>query len=259
MLAVFGSTGPFLLVKALVEARWDDWGVWALTLVGTAGLLAVAVVVWAGGTWPMPLGGAVAAVAIIGLGVAPVSPVAAMGAVLLVGLGAFLPLLDAFDENEQWWRWVRGAAVAASAAGAWMVVQGAFGSRYAVTGVVVLPVLVLVAGYEGVSRAGVGQGRTGGFDCRAGGPGCDDCLSAGGGGVVCAAGCGSYGGGSGRFERACEEWGLGLVARGPAELLTAALPATGIAVAAFVAWVVLYWLRGLLAAFVKRRSPSEPK
>lgn len=260
MLAVFGSTGPFLLAKALVEARWDDWGVWALTLVGTAGLLAVAVVAWTRATWPVPLGGAVAAVAIIGLGVAPVSPVAAMGAVLLVGLGAFLPLLSALDENAQWRQWAMGAAVAASAAGAWMVVQGALGSRYAVTGVVVLPVLVLVAGYVGVNRGGGGMGAHRwvlvaalvGLSAMAVYPQAEvewfarPAVGAMAGGVDASSGLVS-------------EWGLGLVARGPAELLTAALPVTGIAVAAFVAWVVLYWLRGLLAALIKRRSPSEPK
>ena len=210
MLAVFGSTGPFLLAKALVEARWDDWGVWALTLVGTAGLLAVAAVAWKGATWPMPLSSAVAAVAIIGLGVAPVSPVAAMGAVLLVGLGAFLPLLSALGENEQWWGWVMGAAVAASAAGTWMVVQGALGSRYAVTAIVVLPALVLIAGYSGVNRAGIwAGGAPRGFGCRTGEFRCDGCLSAGGGGVVCATGSGGHGGGSGRFERACDGVGAG--------------------------------------------------
>lgn len=260
MLAVFGSTGPFLLAKALVEARWDDWGVWALTLVGTVGLLAVGAIAGTGGSWPMPLGGAVAAVAIIGLGVAPVSPVAAMGAVLLVGLGAFLPLLSALEEKEAWWQWAMGTAVAASAAGAWMVAQGALGSRYALTGVVVLPVLVLVAGYVGVNRAVSGTGARR-WVLVAAPVGLSALAVYPQAGVEWFArpAVGAMAGGVGASSGLVSEWGLGLVARGPAELLTAALPATGIAVAAFVAWVVLYWLRGLQAILAKRRSPSEPK
>jgi hypothetical protein len=208
----------------------------------------------------MPVGGVVAAVAIVGMGVAAVSPVAAMGAVLLVALGAFLPLLSALDENEQWWTWVRSAAVAASTAGVWMVVQGALGSRYAVTAVVVLPALVLVGGYGAVKRTESGTGVHKGVLIAA-------LVGLGAMAVYPQAGVewfarpavGAMAGGVGASSGLVTEWGLGLVARGPAELLTAALPATGIAVAAFVAWVGLYWLRGLVAAFVKRRSPSEPK
>ncbi len=260
MLAVFGSTGPFLLAKALLEARWDAWGMWALTLVGTVGLLAVAAVVWKGATWPMPLAGAVTAVAIIGLGVASVSPVAAMGAILLVGLGAFVPLLGALDENEGWRGWVMGAAVAASAGGAWMVVQGALGSRYAVTGVVVLPVLVLVAGYVAMSRAGSGtEAHRWVLIATLVGLGAMVVYPQAGVEWFARPAVGAMAGGVDASSELISEWGLGLVARGPSELLTAALPATGIAVAAFVAWTVLYWLRGLLTALVKRRSPSEPR
>ena len=38
-------------------------------------------------------------------------------------------------------------------------------------------------------------------------------------------------------------WGIGLQVVSPAEVVLAALPATGIAVAVFLAWAVLYWVR----------------
>jgi hypothetical protein len=257
ILALFGSTGPFLLAKALVEARWDDWGVWALALVGTAALLAV---IWTGRTWPVPLGGAVATLAIIGLGVAPLSPAAAMGAVWLVGLGAFLPFVSALGENEQWSRWAMGAALAAVSVGAWMVVQGALGSHYAVTAIIALPVLTLVAAYAGVHRVADGI-RTHRWVLVAALLGLTAFAVYPQAAVewFTRSAIGAMAGGVGASSGLVSTWGLGLATKGPAELLAASLPATGIAVAAFVAWTVLYWLRGLLAAFVKRRSPSEPQ
>jgi len=183
-----------------------------------------------------------------------------MGAVWLVGLGAFLPLLSALGENEQWSRWTMGAALAAISVGAWMVVQGALGSHYAVTAIIALPVLTLVAVYAGVNRVADGT-RTHRWVLVVA------LLSLTAVAVYSQAAVewftrpavGAMAGGVGASSGLVSEWGLGLAARGPAELLTASLPATGIAVVAFVAWVVLYWLRGLLAAFVKKRSPSEPR
>ena len=141
-----------------------------------------------------------------------------------------------------------------------MVVQGALGSRYAVTAIIALPVLTLVTAYAGVNRVGDGI-RTHRWVLVAALLGLTAFAVYPQAAVewFTRPAVGAMAGGVGASSGLVSTWGLGLAARGPAELLTASLPATGIAVAAFVAWTVLYSLRGLLAAVVKRRSPSEPK
>jgi hypothetical protein len=42
-------------------------------------------------------------------------------------------------------------------------------------------------------------------------------------------------------------WGVGLQVVSTAEAVEASLPATGLAVGVFVAWVVLYWMRRIVA------------
>jgi hypothetical protein len=256
MLAVFASTGPFLLAKALVEARWDEWGVWALTLAGTAMLLGVAAAAWRGTNSLLPL--YLAAMALIGLGLAPASPMAAMGAILLVGLGAFLPLVSLLDGNEPYLRWARAATVAASVPGVWLVVQGAVEARYIVTAVVILPALMLAA-YVGANRlrGGAGVSKAVLFAALL-------ALAAIAAYPQAAVewfarpAVGAMAGGVGASSRLVSEWGLGLVSTGPSESLTAALPATGVALAAFLAWVALYWLRGLLTAITNRAEKRLP-
>ena len=199
-----------------------------------------------------------AAMALIGLGLAPASPMAAMGAILLVGLGAFLPLVSLLDGNEPYLRWARAATVAASVPGVWLVVQGAVEARYIVTAVVILPALMLAA-YVGANglRGGAGVSKAVLFAALL-------ALAAIAAYPQAAVewfarpAVGAMAGGVGASSRLVSEWGLGLVSTGHDESLTAALPATGVALAAFLAWVALYWLRGLLTAITNRAEKRLP-
>jgi hypothetical protein len=67
---------------------------------------------------------------------------------------------------------------------------------------------------------------------------------------------GAMAGGVGTTSNLVSRLGLGLVSIRPDESLSAALPATGIALAVFLAWVALYWLRGLLIAITNRSNKS---
>ncbi|HST06037.1 MAG TPA: hypothetical protein VLQ48_15065 [Chloroflexia bacterium] len=255
LLPVLASTGPFFLAKALVAARWDAWGVWALTLIGTTLLLGVAIATLRGVPLLLPLG--MGAIAIIGLGLASASPLAALGAIWLVGLGAFVPLVLALDSNSRYLPWTRAAAVAVSLPGVWLVVQGALETHYTVTAIVILPALILA--YDMANRP---RGDT---------PTHKAMLFAALLVMVALAAypqvavewfarpaVGAMAGGVGATGNLGSRWGLGLVSIRPDESLSAALPATGIAVAAFLAWVALYWLRGLLIAITNRSDKHIP-
>jgi hypothetical protein len=67
---------------------------------------------------------------------------------------------------------------------------------------------------------------------------------------------GAMAGGVGVPSTLVTNWGLGLLVRSPQEVVLAAFPATGIALAVFLAWTVLYWLRGL-ARFVDERRKTK--
>jgi hypothetical protein len=56
---------------------------------------------------------------------------------------------------------------------------------------------------------------------------------------------GAMAGGVGFPSMLVANWGLGLTVESAQEHVLAALPATGIALALFLAWVALYWLRAL--------------
>jgi hypothetical protein len=52
-------------------------------------------------------------------------------------------------------------------------------------------------------------------------------------------------GGVGTPASLVSDWGVGLAVRSPQETLLAALPATGMALAVFLAWVIVYWVKWL--------------
>jgi len=50
------------------------------------------------------------------------------------------------------------------------------------------------------------------------------------------------------------DWGVGLAVVSGQEALVAALPATGVAVAFFIAWALLFWLKQIAARFLSTPS-----
>jgi hypothetical protein len=235
------ACGPFVLAKMLVGGRWDGWGTWVLALIGTAGLL---VITWQSvwkGIGNIGVVGALAMLSVIGFGLATLSPMAGVGAVVLIALAA---IVSGSESGGVGARYEGAAVLAGSGVGLWLVAQGALTARYGLVAVIVLPAAMLVAGIwmngkdkdKEVSRgkarwmvvvavllvvsAVYPQVVIEGFarpvaEALAGGVGAPVGL--------------------------VSNWGLGLQVVSPSEVVLAALPATGIGVAMFVAWVVLYW------------------
>ncbi|MEO5951594.1 MAG: hypothetical protein ABIQ44_03910, partial [Chloroflexia bacterium] len=241
LVGVFGACGPFVLAKMLVGGRWDAWGTWVLALMGTAGLL---VIVWLGawkGLGRIGVVGALAMLSVVGLGLAAVSPVAGVGAVWLMALGAIVAGL----EGERVGFAYGGAVVmAGGAVGGWLVVQGALTARYGLIAVMALPAVILVAALGWKKNE---LGKVGWVAVLVG--------------VVLIASAiypqaviewfarpavEAMAGGVGAPVGLVRNWGIGLQVVSTNELALAALPATGIAVAVFLAWVVLYWIKTLM-------------
>jgi hypothetical protein len=225
----------------LVGGRWDGWGTWVLALMGTAGLL---VITWQSvwkGIGDDGVVGALAMVSVIGFGLATLSPMAGVGAVVLMALAA---IVAGSASGMVGARYEGAVVLAGSVVGLWLVAQGALTARYGLVAVIVLPAAMLVAGIwmngkdkdKEVSR---GKARwtvvvavllvvSAVFP---------QAVIEGFGRPVVEA----LAGGVGAPVGLVSNWGLGLQVVSPSEVVLAALPATGIGVAVFVAWVVLYW------------------
>src|SRR5205823_1616689 len=108
MLGLYCMAAPYLLAKALVAAPWDATGIWAITLLGTLGLLGSAITgVGLRGSARIPAIASVqAAASLIGFGMSPGSPLAAIGAVALLLSGGLWVATMALPENAAW-SWIR--------------------------------------------------------------------------------------------------------------------------------------------------------
>jgi hypothetical protein len=241
---LYAACAPFLLAKMLVAGRWDAWGTWALALVGTIALLA-----WGwqvarsegGGATPARV---LAILCLVGFALAPLSPMAGVGAVILLALAA---LLAGGEESLGGRAYRGGLALAGGVAGLWLVSQGALSARYGVVVAVALPVIMLT-----LSGKGVGERVT--RSQAAGVVAAIMVIILGLGAVfpqlvvewMARPAAQAMAGGVGAATDLVSNWGIGLQVVSPAEVVLAALPATGIAVAVFLAWAVLYWVRGVI-------------
>jgi len=240
LVSLYVLVAPFLLAKALVAAPWDAFGVWSLALIGTVGLLGLLVAVLLGADPAMAAVAACAAIGVAGLGLAPASPLAAAGAVALALAAPFWAAVST---------WIyRGALLLAGALlGIWLVSEGALDARYRLVAAILLPALLLLA-----YRAGKV-------------PSAEYRVPSGAGWILGAfllvavavypqaavkwvirPVVGAMAGGVAFPSALVTNWGPGLTVQAAEEQIVASLPATGIALAVFLAWVTLYWLRALV-------------
>ncbi len=243
LVAIYSISAPYLLAKALIAARWDAYGIWALTLLGTIALLAASyqAVVSDPGWRAAPIPALVAA-AITGFGLASGSPLAAGGA-LAITLTAIV-----WSSTSDTLRGNSLLLLLGGFAGLWLIAQGALNLGYGLITAILLPAVLLlaVATWE---RPGIETEHSGG---RQIGPLLGLIL------LTLAAiypqalidfavrpAVGAMAGGVG-VPRLLESGpDVGLLVRSPQETLLAALPATGTALAVFLAFAVLYWLKRL--------------
>jgi hypothetical protein len=66
-------------------------------------------------------------------------------------------------------------------------------------------------------------------------------------------------GGVGALAGLTTGWGVGLAVMSPDGLALAALPATGMGLAVFLAMVSLYWLKRLAARLMRRHAGPAPE
>jgi hypothetical protein len=66
-------------------------------------------------------------------------------------------------------------------------------------------------------------------------------------------------GGVGALAGVTTDWGIGLAVRSPDGVALAALPATGIGLAVFLAAVSIYWLKRLAARLMRRHAAPTPE
>ncbi len=243
LVAIYAISAPYLLAKALVAAPWDAYSIWALTLLGAIALLAASYqTALAMSGWRVVAIPAMSAAAIAAFGLASGSPLAAAGA-LAITLTAIIwaSMGAAFAGNSHF-------LLLGGFAGLWLIAQGALDLGYGLITAILLPAVLLlaVATWE---RPGIETEHSGG---RQIGPLLGLIL------LTLAAiypqalidfavrpAVGAMAGGVG-VPRLLESGpDVGLLVRSPQETLLAALPATGTALAVFLAFAVLYWLKRL--------------
>ena len=270
LVSVYVLVSPFLLAKALVAAPWDAFGVWSLALLGTVAVVASLLAVLLGADPGLAIALACAAIGVAGLGLAPVSPIAAAGAIALALAAPFWTVVPA--------RAYRGALfLVAALLGVWLLSEGALDARYRLVAAILLPAIVLLAAKAvpsteyrvpsdddrrefASSSTDDGQLATINYQLSTINSAIAIAL------LVAVAvypqaavewvirpAVGAMAGGVAFPSALVTNWGLGLTVQAAQEQIVASLPATGIALAVFLAWVALYWLRALSG----RRTKDE--
>ena len=235
---------PFVLAKMLVGGRWDAWGTWTLALIGTLGLL---IVTWQGVRGRADGASPVAALAMssmAGFALAPLSPLAGLGAVLLLALASLVAGLR-WDRIPSAYRYA--LVLAGGMSGLWLVSQGALAARSGLIAAIALSALMLVAAGKKRLEEQVDSNRIAWLGTAL--VVVLLCVS-----VVYPQGAVEWlarpaveamAGGVGTPVGLIRNWGVGLQVVSPAEVVLASLPSIGMAVAVFLAWVVLYWAKNV--------------
>ncbi|MDQ3706986.1 MAG: hypothetical protein M3437_17540, partial [Chloroflexota bacterium] len=238
--ALYALAAPYILAKMLVGAPWHPVGAWLLVLVGMLALLIGLYQAYISQERQghRPVSYALVGISMAGFGIAANSPLGAAGAtwVMLVALPHIV---------VRGRRWAELAALVAVVPGLWMVSQAALDAGYGVVAALLLPTYVLVAAFTISNTPETAPARR---------------LT----GIVAVAlsslalalpqvvvetmlrpAVRTMAGGVGALTTLGIDWGVGMLARAAQGTVQAALPATGVALAVFLAAVVLYWLKQL--------------
>ena len=249
------TVAPYLLAKALVGGRWEPRGAWTLVLLGTIALIAAATASLSkdNKARSFAIASAHAAAALIGFGMASGSPLAGMGALALMLTGALWAGLSSMRTP-----YFRALPLLGDVLGLWATAQGTLGTGYGLVAAILLPLWALMS----LSAAGHDSPKPSRRSLAV--------LAAVATAIALAfalfpqgvvewvlrPAVGAMAGGVGALFALQGQWGLGVLARGANELVLAALPATGIALAVGLAMVTLYWLGLLLGRFFPAREPD---
>lgn len=252
--ALYALAAPYTLAKMLVAAPWHPIGAWLLVLLGMVAVLIGVYVAYVSQRQQRnkAVAGVLVGTSMVGFGIAANSPLAATGATWVMLLGLFWTVAGG-------WRWAEVVALMAVLPGVWMVSQAALDTGYGVVAALLLPAYILLAGLVSL-RGHTAQGALTRLRW----------IGATSVAFTLAAvampqlvvetmlrpAVRTMAGGVGALTSLEADWGVGILVRTVQGTVPAALPATGIALAVFLAAVVLYWLKQL-ARFAARRVDGE--
>ncbi|HEX9988403.1 MAG TPA: hypothetical protein VGE45_07995 [Chloroflexia bacterium] len=267
LLGLYALAAPYLLAKALVAAPWDALGIWALTLSGTVALVgSVAAMLLTRTTSISVAVGAYTGTALVGFALAPGAPLAAAGAVAILLSGVFwLAAWAGADHISATYR--APMLFMGALTGVWLIAQGALSLHYGLVAAIVLPAILLAALASASSQDSLKPPDTTPPRITF------HALSiisivllllaslfpqAAVEGVLRPA-VQAMAGGVGALAGVTTDWGIGLAVRSPDGVALAALPATGIGLAVFLAAVSIYWLKRLAARLMRRHAAPTPE
>jgi hypothetical protein len=241
---------PLLLAKALVAAPWDSLAIWLLALIASASLLAALLAFLWGANHTISLAAALASATIVGFALAPLSPLTAAGALALLLAGTIWIATSSLQPCPAF------LLMASSVPAVWLLTEGALDARYRLVAAILLPILFLLACLAA-------PGPVDGVPART-----SRLLSLIASLLIIPAvypqaavdwvlrpAVGAMAGGVGVPSSLVIDHAIGLLIRSPQETIVASLPVTGIALALFLAWAALYWLRALSRLISGRSHP----
>lgn len=260
ILALLCLAAPAVLAKMLVAAPVQPVGTWATVLLGMLALLGGAYAICAEGGGARHAAPALTGIAITGFGLAPASPAAAAGSIWVMLTGLLLVVAGAMGVGSTTMRGGRAFIPVAGLPGVWLISQGALDTGYGVVAALLLPAYALVM----LLSPRRTEGTTGTTSGRASAAVLVVAIATAA--IVAAYPqalaewilrpvVGSMAGGVGALQAGASPWEVGLLMRSAQETILAALPATGVAVGVFLAWVALSWLKQVLA-LLTRRTPD---
>jgi hypothetical protein len=274
LLGLYFMAAPYLLAKALVAAPWDALGTWTLTLVGTAVLVgSVATAVLERTTSNSVAAGAYAGATLIGMALAPGAPLAAAGAIAIL-LSGTLWMATWAGAGDISVTYRAPTLLMGALAGVWLVSQGALSLRYGLVAAILLPAMLLAALASASSWANLKPRYT--KPKRPDTPTTPNTqhptpiiamILLGLAAIypqvavegVMRPAVQAMAGGVGALGGVSTDWGVGLVVWSPDGVALAALPATGMGLAVFLAMVSLYWLKRLAARLLRRHAGPAPE
>lgn len=238
--ALYALAAPYILAKMLVTAPWHPIGTWLLVLLGMLTLLIGVYTAYEshkrGRTRVLVY--AQVGITLVGFGIAANSPLAAVGATWVMLAGLLWVVTSG-------WRWAGVRASVAAMPGLWMVSQAALDTGYVVVSVLLLPLYILVVALTIIHDSGARRSCNWWVAIPIAVSITATALSQLVVEVLLRPAVRTMAGGVGALTVLAIDWGVGMTVRTPSGGISAALPATGIALAVFLTAVALYWLKQL--------------